>query len=287
MRRSVLLALSVASLLVGGASNALASTLAWQGTMTLDLGRLGKLTQTGAGVSRVGASADGILNTLQLAGGITIQNATISVTDPSDVVSVASARSVMATLGNGTLRGFSQPGPLVWNALPLPGMLKFCFIAGCNDSPTIPLFTTTSATPSRLGEGVGLGGVITRMGAGTGATIVTLDGAGWQTSAAALFTGVPTANPAAMASGFVHGATSQTRVSVAPGRGLLQMITPTQVTTTGPGGNQEKIALFTTLTIQFIPEPERLIGALTGVAAVALLAVNRRRSGNRTQSRNP
>lgn len=188
----------------------------------------------------------------------------------------------MATLGTGTLRGFSQPGPLVWNALPLPGMLKFCFIAGCDDSPTIPFFTTTSATPSRLGEGVGLGGVITRMGAG--ATIVTLDGAGWQTSAATLFTGIPTANSTAMTSGFVHGATSQTRVSVAPGLGLLQMITPTQVTTKGPDGNTEKIALFTTLTIQFIPEPEILIGALTGVAAVALLAVNRRRSGNRTES---
>jgi hypothetical protein len=280
LRRSVLLAVCVVSLL-GGASSAAASTLAWEGTMTLDLGRLGKVSQTGTGVSLVGATPGGILNTLRLAGGITIANATLS--NPSDPISVRSAKSVMATLGTGTLRGFSAPGPLMWDALPLPGMARFCFIAGCDNSPTIPFFTETTATPSRLGEGVGLGGFLTRMGLGAGTTVVTLSGAGWQTSVASLFTA--STQMSVMMSGFVHGATSQTQVSVSPGLGLLQMVTPTQFTTQGPGGTQEKIALFTTLTIQFVPEPGILIGALTGVAAVALLAVSRTRSGNRTEPR--
>lgn len=250
--------------------------------MTLDLGRLGTITQTGAGVSNVGGTAGGILNTLRIAGGITIPATTISVTDPQEILSVISARSVMATLGTGTLRGFAQPGPLVWNALSLPGMVRFCFVADCNGSPTIPFFTQTSSTPSRLGEGVGLGGLLTRMGTGTGITTIELQAAGWQTSVATLFTATPTLLSTATASGFVHGLTSQMPLTVNLGMGLLQMVTPTQVTTTGPNGNTEKIALFTTLTIRFIPEPEKMIGALTGIVAVALLAISRRRLQNRS-----
>lgn len=276
MRRSVLLVLWVATLL-GGAPNAYARTLNWMGTMTLDLGRLGTITQTGTGVSTVGGT-DGILNTVRIAGGITVQGTAIPVTDPESVISVVSATSVVATLGTGTLRGFATPGPLVWNALPLPGMARFCFIAGCDDSPPIPFFTTTNTTPSSLGSGLGLVGLITRMGPGI--TTIGLNAAGWQTSNATLFTSTATS----METPVVHGVTPQPPLLLNPGRGLLQLITPTQVTTTGPGGKTEKIALFTTLTIEFIPEPGRLIAALTGAAAVALLAVSRRRSGDRAKS---
>ncbi|MFP8881841.1 MAG: hypothetical protein VCE43_21415, partial [Myxococcota bacterium] len=252
MRRSVLLVLWVATLL-GGAPNAYARTLNWMGTMTLDLGRLGTITQTGTGVSTVGGTA-GILNTVRIAGGITVQGTAIPVTDPESVISVVSATSVVATLGTGTLRGFATPGPLVWNRLPLPGMARFCFIAGCDDSPPIPFFTTTNTTPSSLGSGLGLVGLITRMGPGI--TTIGLNAAGWQTSTATLFTSTATSmeTPVA-ATGFVHGVTSQSQLSLNSGRGRLQLITPTQVTTTGPGGETEKIALFTTLTIEFIPEP--------------------------------
>lgn len=270
MRRSAPIALCVALLL--GAANAGARTLDWMGTMTLDLGRLGTISQTGMGVATVGGTANGLLNTLRLAGGIAVQGSAVPVTDPESVISVVSASTVMATLGSGTLRGFAQAGPLVASALPLPGLARFCFLAGCGGSPTID-FTTSPA-----GSGIGLGGTVNAMGSGV--TTVQLFGAGWQTSAATLFTSTATSiSTHVMASGFVHGATSQTRVSVEPGMGLLQMITPTQVVTTGPGGLQEQTALFTTLTIQFIPEPGKLIAALTGVTAVSLLAIRRRRSG--------
>jgi hypothetical protein len=277
LRRLVLLALSIASLL-GGVSTAGASALAWQGTMTLDLGRLGTLIQTGTGVAQAGGTAGGILNTLRIGGGLSIPSATLSITDAKEIISVISARSVMATLGTGTLRGFSQTGPLMWSALSLPGMVRFCFIANCNGSPTIPLFTETSSTPSRLGNGVGVGGLLTRMGTGVVITTIALQGAGWQTSVATLFTKTTST---VKASGLLHGATSQMPFTVTQGVGLLQLVTPTQVTTKGPAGNTEKIALFTTLTIEFIPEPGKMIGALTGVVAVALLAVSRRRPGNR------
>lgn len=285
MRRSVLLALCVASLM-GGASNVSANTLAWTGTMTLDLGRLGTVTQTGAGVSTLG-STDNILNTLRLAGGITVQGA-LKLPETAATISATSVM-VTATLGTGTLRGFDTPGPLVWNALPLPGLARFCFLTLIECGGLVEVdFTETTTTGTGLGIGVGLGGIVSGMG--TLAT-VELVGAGWQTSPAMLFTSTPPtdmatsmAMPMSMSvtmTGFVHGVISQTRLSAIPGRGLLQLITPTQVTTTGPGGVDEKIAFFTTLTIQFIPEPTRWLGALTGVAAVALLALGRRRSRER------
>jgi hypothetical protein len=219
---------------------------------------------------------------VRIAGGITVQGTAIPVTDPESVISVVSATSVVATLGTGTLRGFATPGPLVWNALPLPGMARLCFIAECADPLTIPFFNATTTTPSRLGLGLGLGGTLSATGT---ETTFRLNAAGWQTSAATLLTSTATSmeTPVA-ATGFVHGVTSQSQLSLNSGRGRLQLITPTQVTTTGPGGETEKIALFTTLTIEFIPEPGRLIVALTGAAAVALLAVSRRRSGERAKS---
>ncbi len=273
MRRSAPIALCVA--LLFGASSAGARTLAWTGTMTLDLGRLGAITQTGTGVATLGGTAGGILNTVRLAGGITAQGtAAIPVTDPQStvtVITVVSAASVMATLGSGTLRGFASQGPLVWDALPMPGIARFCFLAGCGGSPTIDF----TSSPGSIG--VGLGGTLAAMG--TGVTSVQLLATGWRTSEAVLFTSTGTGmEVTAMAAGFVQGATSMLPFLVDPGVGVLQIVTPTQFVTNSPSGRQEQTPMFTTLTIEFIPEPGKMVAAFTGVAAVALLAANRRRS---------
>ena len=106
MRRSVLLALCVASLL-GGASTARARALSWMGEMTLDLGRFGKITQEGSGVAMVASTAGGNLNTLRLSGGITVGDTTLAITvnDPGFIS--ATQVTLTATLGTGTLRGFA------------------------------------------------------------------------------------------------------------------------------------------------------------------------------------
>ena len=115
-------------------------------------------------------------------------------------------------------------------------------------------------------------------------TSISLQASGWGATQVTLRTSTGMGSMEDMSAGFIHGTTSESTLSLDPGMGWLQLVTPTQVTTTDPDNNTEKIALFTTLRIQFIPEPGRLAAALTGVAAIALLASRRLRPRDRAES---
>jgi hypothetical protein len=78
-----------------------------------------------------------------------------------------------------------------------------------------------------------------------------------------------------MRSGFLH-APNSSATSVIHYGGALQLVTPTQIYTDWDGlGVPTQLALFSTLTIQFLPEPET--GLALGAGALFLLVVGRRR----------
>jgi hypothetical protein len=80
-----------------------------------------------------------------------------------------------------------------------------------------------------------------------------------------------------MRTGFVHGPASMT-ISAAQLGGVVQLITPMQVRTKGFGGaNNDNLALFSSLTVHFIPEPGLLLLLGTGIVALALVGRSRRR----------
>ena len=80
-------------------------------------------------------------------------------------------------------------------------------------------------------------------------------------------------------SGFAHGAASGTigSSSVASNSGIVQLITPMQVTTSGIAGNSAIISLFAILTLHFIPEPGLLLLIGAGAVGLGILGRNRMR----------
>jgi hypothetical protein len=74
--------------------------------------------------------------------------------------------------------------------------------------------------------------------------------------------------------GFVHGAGSSNS-STAANSGVIQLVAPTQVISAGISGNSTTVALFSTLTLHFIPEPGLLLLIASGVVGLGL--VGRRR----------
>jgi hypothetical protein len=77
------------------------------------------------------------------------------------------------------------------------------------------------------------------------------------------------ASPSLMATGFAHGPLSNS-VTLGLTGGVLQMVSPTQVTST-----VGDTALLTRLTIEFLPEPTQ--GLLFGAGAVLMALLGRSR----------
>ena len=76
--------------------------------------------------------------------------------------------------------------------------------------------------------------------------------------------------------GFVHGPASNTSTTAARlGSGVIQLISPMQLVSIGLPGQNEKLALFNTLTIHFIPEPGLLLLLGSGVAGLVLIGRSR------------
>jgi hypothetical protein len=148
--------------------------------------------------------------------------------------------------------------------LPIHGIFKMCiiFYAGCPSFIPVPL--TSGGT-----RGVGLGGgLITINGYGPGIGI-SVQGAPW-TVHTAVVTGIPTANggfETSTAQGFAHGPASNTSSTAMPS-GVVQLVTPA-VTKTNLGTGT-KTALFSVLTIHFVPEPGTFLLFGAGVAALGI-----------------
>jgi hypothetical protein len=266
MRRSTIVILAL--LLAFGAGQASAKTLGWHGTLDLDLGALDSLRIEGSGVATVNDSGGGThLNTLRIAGGIT-GSGIIPVTDPDATATIPSIR-LTATIGTGTLSGISGAPPLNPPAtLGVKGVTRVCLF-----SNTCGAFLPLENTENSGTKGIGIGGLQTL--GGFGDIRISIENGPWtlgsvqginQTKDGGFTTRTRT--------GFAHGPSSSNS-STATGSGVIQLISPQQVTVSGLQSNSEALTLFTTLTLHFVPEPGLLLLIGSGVVGLGLLGRSR------------
>jgi len=267
MRKTLAILFGV--MLVGGlAGTAGAKTLDWHGTLDLDLGALPTLRLQGSGVATVNDSSGGNhLNTLRLAGGIT-GTGTIPVTDP-DTVGTIPRIFATVTLGSGTISGISGAPPLHQPAtIPVKGFTRVCLF-----SPDCAAFLPLNNTTNNGATGIGVGGQLT-IGR-FGAVRISVVNGPWTLGTVSGVNQTKSGGFATLSKGgFVHGAASSNS-STATGSGLIQLITPQQVTVTGVAGNNQQLSLFASLTIHFIPEPGLLLLLGSGVVGLGLLGRKR------------
>ena len=266
MRKLVLL---LALILIAGPAGA--KTLDWHGTLNLEIWGGSDLDPplVGSGVATVNASSGSShLSTLRIAGGIS-GSGTIVVTDPNVTGQVKSIIGSQLELGTGTLTGISGAPPMGENALPVAGFMRVClFSAGCVTNLPLDLTLNNGNT------GHGVGGMLTL--GGNGEIRISLEMAPWTLATVAGLNQTVKGNFKTLTRvGFVHGAASATNSSTATPSGVIQLIAPQQVQTVGVAGNSTRVALFSTLTLHFIPEPGLLLLIGSGVVGLGLLGRSR------------
>jgi len=271
MRRFALLLL--AAFLVAGQANA--KTQDWHGTIVIDLGALESMVLQGSGVATINDSSGGShLSTLRVNGGIT-DSGTIPVTDPNTTGQIKSIR-ISGSLGGATtktqvatLTGISGAPPLGQNKLALGGYTRVClFAAGCGAN--LPVNNTTN----NGNTGVGVGGIVTL--GGNGAIRISIESGPWTLATVTGLNQTVKGNYITLSrAGFVHGPASASDSSTAANSGLLQLVAPQNVTTSGVLGNSTAISLFMTMTLHFIPEPGVLLLLGSGVVGLGLLGRSR------------
>ena len=193
----------------------------------------------------------------------------LSLPNPEISASIVSLRLLDAEIKGGTLYSPTQ------DTMALAGVARVClFVAGCGQFLDIPF--TENGT-----RGIGLGGVITAKTASSSRTF-SLVNAPWQLATATLEQQTPTSGnlTALTHKGYAHGPVSTLATSTtALTGGVIQLVSPTQLHNTGIGvGNHDTIALFTTLTVTFLPEPGLLLMLGSGVVGLALIGRSRIRS---------
>jgi hypothetical protein len=264
MRKLALLLLSMSI-----AGQAGAKMMEWKGTLNLELWQGNDVTFYGSGVATINASAGGAhLDTLRLAGGIS-GSGVIAVTDPETTGTIKSVLVESARLGTGTLTGISGAPPIGQNEIPIAGRARMClFVENCASNLPLDLTKNNGRT------GMGVGGTVTL--GGKGSLRISIAGAPWTLATVTRITQTASGNFKTMSRvGFVHGPASASDSSTAVTSGVLQLIAPQQVSTSGVPGNSSAVALFSTLTLHFIPEPGLLLLLASGVAGLGLLGRGR------------
>jgi len=249
-----------------------AKTLDWHGTMDLEMWAGSGVTLQGSGVATVNDSSGGNhLSTLRIAGGIS-GSGTVPVTDPLVTGQVKSVLGSSMRLLTGTLTGISGAPPIAKGALPVAGYMRVClFATGCGVN--LPLNLTFATTNGGI-SGVGVGGLLTL--GGNGAVRISIENAPWTLATASLVNQTVKGGYTTLTRvGFVHGGASATDSSTAAGSGVIQLVSPQQVSTAGVEGNSQKVANFSTLTLHFIPEPGLLLLIASGVVGLGLLGRSR------------
>jgi hypothetical protein len=281
MNRSwILLAAGLLGLAFSGAASA--AQIDWHGTLESKLGAGKRFNDdgsrrglTGSGVATVNGSGGGsVLNSLQLAGGIT-GSAFVPVTDPESVGTIPSIR-VFGTLGSGNLGDIASP-PLAGgsNTLAVKGVARVCLfdIGACDGGGYLPLPLSINSGNTALGVGGQL--TIGRFGS----IRISLQAQPWTIGSATAINQTHEGGfKTVTASGFLHTAGSAASASgLAAGSGVIQMVAPSQVTTTGISGNSAKLSLFAIMTLHFIPEPGFLLLVGAGAVGLGILGRNRMR----------
>lgn len=273
--RRLLSVLFAALWVVAVASVANAAPLKWHGTLKLELGTLPTAFVTGTGVATVNApSSFGHLNKIRLAGGLTATDV-IPVTDPE---TTATNGIVAVEVSVTQLAGTLTPGPgPIGNAtvgtLPMRGVARIClFDTACNPGGFLPLNLTSHTTGSGT-IGVGIGGLLT-IGSG-GMIRISIQANPWTLGKG---TSIDETDNHALVTvtsvGFAHGPASLTS-STATQSGVVKFITPLQVSTNLTGGSTAVLKLFSTLKLQFVPEPGMLLLLGSGVVGLVLLGRHR------------
>jgi hypothetical protein len=258
---------------LGFAGAAAAAQLKYQGTTTSKLGaaRVKDNRITSSGVATVNMSGGGgLLHTLRLPGSVTGSNYN-PVTDPETSGTIKTI-GVEGTRMTGTLGDFQNP-PLTSNKMLIKGFIRLClFNTDCNAQFDISMSANDGHT------GFGVGGLLT--GGGNGEIRISIEAAPWTLGSGTAVNQTGKGNfKTVKVSGFIHEAASGTGGggSTAVTSGVVQLITPMQVTTFGLEANNSLQSLFVMLTVRFIPEPGFLLLLGAGVVGMGILGRNRMR----------
>jgi hypothetical protein len=245
-----------------------AKEMAWQGTISFELGPYDPIHIQGSGVATLSTDASGTqLQGLRLNGGITGVATIPTATGGGLIDSIR----ISPRLGTGTLGPFfpiTPTGPqLVQKALPMRGQARFCLLrSGC--SIAVPLPFSKAAGQSAIG----VGGTLTA--GGYGSVRISIAAAPWALFTATQQAGTPYGGTVIQSrTGWIHGAGSLTFSSAAVTGAALQLVTPLEINSIGeiPINTQG----FAYLTLRFIPEPGFIL--LLGAGLLGLIILGHKR----------
>jgi hypothetical protein len=271
------IASAIGALAIGAAGGAGATVMTVQATLTVVYGLTDPIDLSGVGVANVNPIVGGEqLVSLQVGpidygdgGPVLFTTTSVSTLIRSyDLRGVSGQSGFFSDLSHAT----TSPAKLTQNTLPIAGLARICLLfSGCQQGFTLEVDLSQNGT-----RGVGIGGTITASTPLSPTALqLSFEHAPWQLAPATLLQSTVNGIATAMATGYVRGPLSNTSTAAKVG-GAIQLIAPSQVFTQGvPGGHSDTQALFTRLTLNFVPEPGLLL--LLGPGVVGLAVLGRRR----------